>query len=111
MSNLLETIKKASLDAVNNSQPMQITFGIVIAISPLKISLEQKLALEEAFIIVPKEFTKIKRTIKIKLEQDFEDKEIEIDNTLKVGDKVILLKMQGGQKYLVLSRMVSDDDS
>lgn len=33
--------------------------------------------------------------------------EIEIHSALEVGEKVILLRQQGGQKYLVLDRVVS----
>jgi hypothetical protein len=32
--------------------------------------------------------------------------EMTIHNALKVGDEVILLKKKGGQKYLVLDRVV-----
>ena len=99
--NLLESIKTASIDAINASKPVEIVFGIVLSIEPLKIDLEQKLTLSESFLIVPEEFTDRKINIVI----DDEEKEIEIKNTLKVDDKLILARVQGGQKYLVLSRL------
>ena len=103
--NLLETIKTASIDAINASKPVEIVFGIVLSVNPLKINLEQKLTLSESFLIVPEEFTDRKINIVI----DDEEKEIEIKNALKVDDKLILARLQGGQKYLVLSRLAEVD--
>lgn len=104
--NLLESIKIASIDAINASKPVEIVFGIVLSIEPLKIDLEQKLTLSESFLIVPEEFTDRKINIVI----DDEEKEIEIKNSLKVDDKLILARVQGGQKYLVLSRLAEVDE-
>lgn len=103
--NLLETIKTASIDAINASKPVEIVFGIVLSVNPLKINLEQKLTLSESFLIVPEEFTDRKINIVI----DDEEKEIEIKNALKIDDKLILARLQGGQKYLVLSRLAEVD--
>ena len=103
--NLLETIKTASIDAINASKPVEIVFGIVLSVNPLKINLEQKLTLSESFLIVPEDFTDRKINIVI----DDEEKEIEIKNALKVDDKLILARLQGGQKYLVLSRLAEVD--
>ena len=101
--NLLETIKTAAIDAVNSTKPVEIVLGIVLSTQPLKIELEQKLSLSEAFVIVPEELTN--RTVKIII--DDVEKEIEIKNDLQVGDKLALAKIQGGQKYLVISRLVN----
>lgn len=107
MSNLLQTIKIAALDAVNASKPIEIVLGEVLTAEPLKINLEQKLTLTSAFVIVPREFTDYKTKILI----DEEEKEIEIKNALKAGEKLALAKIQGGQKYLILSRLVSKNDT
>lgn len=104
--NLLETIKIASLDAIKASKPVEIVFGVVLSIAPLKINLEQKLTLTESFLIVPDDFIDKKINIVI----DDEEKEIEIKNALKVDDKLVLARVQGGQKYLVLSRLAGVDD-
>lgn len=103
--NLLETIKTAAIDAVNSTKPVEIVLGIVLSTQPLKIELEQKLSLSEAFVIVPEELTN--RTVKIII--DDVEKEIEIKNALQVGDKLALAKIQGGQKYLIISRLVNEN--
>lgn len=104
--NLLETIKTASIDAINASKPVEIVFGIVLSVNPLKVNLEQKLTLSESFLFIPEEFTDRKINIVI----DDEEKEIEIKNALKIDDKLILARIQGGQKYLVLSRLAGVDE-
>ena len=103
--NLLETIKTASIDAINASKPVEIVFGIVLSVNPLKINLEQKFTLSESFLIVPEDFTDRKINIVI----DDEEKENKNKNALKVDDKLILARLQGGQKYLVLSRLAEVD--
>ena len=54
MSDLIETIKKAALDAISNSSPTSILFGIVINDIPLEIQIEQKLILTKEFLILTK---------------------------------------------------------
>ncbi|EGT4969847.1 TPA: DUF2577 family protein, partial [Clostridioides difficile] len=65
--------------------PIRIVFGIIESISPLKVKIEQKLSIGEIFLIQTDTFKR------------YTDK--------KIGDKVVLIRMQGGQQYLVLDRM------
>lgn len=124
MANLLQTIKRAAVDAVAASNPVALSVGSVVSVSPLKISLSQQLTLTEQFLIVPQSLTdykvKIEFTEKTKganVELNGTDyngsitlnaitHEITIFNGLKAGEKVLLLKMQGGQKYLVIDKVV-----
>ena len=102
MSNLLQVIKTAAIDAVNASNPVSVLVGQVVSANPIKISLNQKLTLEDPFIVIPENMTDYDTKIKI----DGEIKDITVYNALKTGDKVVLLRMQGGQKYFVLSKVV-----
>ena len=43
----LQVVKRAAVDAVRAMKPVEICFGQVTGISPLKILVEQKLPLEE----------------------------------------------------------------
>lgn len=81
---LLEIIKKAAVEAVNVSNPTDYCFGKVICSNPLKISLEQKLTLGKNQLDIAS-----------------------AASNLKNGDKVVLLKKKGGQKYLVIDRAVN----
>ena len=102
-NDILNIIKKAAIDAVNASQPSDFCFGKVISIKPLKISVEQKMTLGTAQLILTRNVTDFKTKITI---DGSDKKEITIHNALQVNDKVVLLKQKGGQKYLVLDRVV-----
>ena len=80
----LKIVKKAAVDAVNAEKPVNVCFGKVVGTSPIEISVEQKMTLGAAQLILT-------NTVK--------------DNTLLVGDSVCLLRMQGGQKYVVVDKL------
>ena len=84
-NDLLNIVKKAALAAVNASQPCDFCFGKVTSANPLKISVEQKMTLGVAQLVLTETISK---------------------SSLQIGDEVILLKKKGGQKYLVLDRVV-----
>ena len=83
---LLNSVKKAAVEAVDASKPTTAVFGKVISVSPLKINVEQKMTLTAAQLVLTGNIDNIKTSI--------------------VGDEVVLLRMQGGQKYIVLDRVV-----
>lgn len=54
MADIIETIKKAALEAIENSSPTGILFGTVTNVNPLEILVEQKLLLTSEFLILTK---------------------------------------------------------
>ena len=123
-NDLLNIIKKAALEALNASQPSDFCFGKVTSANPLKISVEQKMTLGAAQLVLTRNVTDFKTKVTVDWttetksggsgESSFAShthavsgkKEMTIHNALQVGDEVILLKKKGGQKYLVLDRVV-----
>lgn len=158
MSNINEIIKMVALDAMESSRPVNVAFGKVVSISPLKIQVDQKLTLDESFLVLTRNVTDYsvemavghtteKSSDKINTKHSHgyggsvepvatcEGKEThghiytstteqagaEIDmshshgysgqksfsvqNGLKSGETVLMLRMQGGQKYVVLDRL------
>lgn len=111
---MLDIIKKAAINAMDASNPVAVQIGSVVSISPLEISLDQRLTLPEAFLIVPESLTRyeidLSHVHKLSGSPDTEkaltDKTV-IREGLAVGDAVILLRVQGGQKYVVLDKAVS----
>jgi hypothetical protein len=99
-SDLLNLIKKASIDAVNASKPTKVVYGTVKSSSPLKINVEQKLNLTDAQLVLTKNVTDHVITITI----DGIEKQITMHNALKVGDEVVMIQNQGGQEYIILDR-------
>lgn len=79
MDSLLQAIKQAAKEAVEQAEPVAVLSGSITKLNPLTVQIEQKLVLTKEFLIVTKE----------------------VKSGLSKG-KVILLKVQGGQKYLIL---------
>ncbi len=122
-------MKKAALEAVDASKPVDILYGTVQSVNPLEIFVEQKLILTKEFIIVPEHLTDYETEItfdnpevkqiyttwnmeetlesnraKISFKQPAVKHKITIYNALKEGDSVILFRKQGGQRYVVFDR-------
>ena len=103
-NDFLNIVKKAALDAVNADKPSDFCFGKFTSVKPLKIQVEQKMTLGAAQLVLTRNVTT--HNVKVTLEGSTEKTEMTIHNELAVGDEVILLKRKGGQKYLVLDRVV-----
>lgn len=118
-----ETIKKLALDAVDSKRPVNILFGTVTKINPLEIKLDSQKVLPQAFLVLCRNVTDHEIQMEVnhqveKMSGGAKDpsftshihqykgvKPFKVLNALKVGEKVVLLSMQGGQKYLVLDRV------
>lgn len=98
---LVKMIKKAAVQAVNASKPVNVVFGKVISASPLKIKIDQKLLLGSAQIVLPRSVTDYRLSVTV----DNETKSVTVRNALKVGEEIILLQVSGGQKYIVIDRI------
>lgn len=146
---MLDIMKRAALDAVDNAKLADLRFGTVISESPLKIRVTNQFILSEQMLIVPEHLTDY--TVKVSMSWDTnevsnhthgysgstgsggdpehthgysgsvvaagshkhtiasnEQKSLTIHNALKVGDKVALLRKQGGQNYYILDRLVRE---
>lgn len=123
-NNLLNAFKKIAVEAVSASKPTSIVYGKVISTSPLQINVEQKMTLTAAQLVLTRNVTehKIQMTIDHVTgntsggsgDASFAShnhtysgkKEFTVHNGLIVDDEVIMIQMQGGQKYIVLDRVV-----
>ncbi|QIB68643.1 DUF2577 domain-containing protein [Aminipila butyrica] len=136
MSNLVQLIKKASLEAGEAAGPMTAGFGKVVSERPLKIQIDQKITLDGEFLLVPESLTDHQVNMVVDHQTQPSGgfshghsvttdggsgsasphsqsnhaheysgtKSFTVLNGLRTGDKVILLRVQGGQKYIVLDR-------
>lgn len=85
---MLDIIKKASLGAVTSANPVMIMFGNITGTAPLEINIEQRLTLPEELLIIPESMS---------------------TRTWELGDHVLLLRMQGGQRFILWDRVVKDE--
>ncbi|WP_181151032.1 DUF2577 family protein [Paenibacillus sp. PCH8] len=83
---MLDVIKKAAVAAVDAKSPVQVMYGSVTNTQPLEITVEQRLALAEPFLVLP---------------------ESVVNKTWTMGDHVLLLRVQGGDSFVVLDRLVN----
>lgn len=128
MSEIGQMIKKMAQDQHESSKPVAVLPGTVVSVSPLEIYVDQKLTLTESFLVLTKSVIdySVHMTVSHATEphthshQYTDDgsnrttspdthshaytgtKVFAIHNKLNVGDKVIMLRVQGGQKYVVL---------
>ena len=124
---LVALLKKAALDAVEASKPVNVYFGEVLSASPLKINVEQKMILGEKQLILSRNVTDYKTKISGGNIQNYYDTgsttesgtapvspshvhavgkiEVTVHNGLVVGDEVTLIRQQEAQKFIVLDRI------
>lgn len=126
MADFLGTLKKAAMDAVNAGNPAAVLFGEVSSENPLEVIVDQRFTLPADFLLVPEslihfeidlhhshEYTDDTGTGSStkKTKPALPEKPIVIRRGLEKGDKLLLLRVQGGQQYVILDRVVSAGDS
>lgn len=137
---VVKKMQKVAVSAMEASKPVNVCFGDVLNVSPLQISVEQKMILNEAQLILSRNVTdyvtevtvqwetlahKIPHTHDIDLTDSNGDtvsgktksqsvshthdlegkKQMTIHNGLIKGEKVILIRQQEGQKFIVWDRI------
>lgn len=79
-NDIYKILKKVSVDAVSSTKPCTWCYGNVKSVNPLKVSLNEKLEIDDDFI----EFGSRRK------------------ENLEIDDKLILLQKAGGQLFLCL---------
>lgn len=82
---MIDIIKQVVRNYMSNADLTTIQYGTVVQASPIQIQIE-KLIISSSKIVVPSVFKKV-------------------DISLKVGDKVLLLRQHGGQLFFVLDKV------
>lgn len=100
---LVILMKRAALDAVKAQNPCGVYFGQVVSSSPLEVRLSQKIVLDQDMLILPENLTDYDVTITM----DGIPRSCTVRNGLKGGDVVAMIRMQGGQRYLIVDKVVS----
>lgn len=120
---LLQVIKQAAVEAVQAGVTANVVFGTVISMSPMVIQLESKMQIPEENLSLTKNTSLW--SVDMTVDHQTEDaqggsgearyeshhhgykgtKTFLVHNELQVGDKVILLRCEGGQRFVVLDRV------
>ena len=116
-------IKQLSQAVTEQGKPTDIRYGTVVSASPLKVQISAELTLPQSVLVVPQSLTDYTVSVSVNWNTTSESggagesafashnhgingtKSITIHNGLKVGDKVLLLRQQGGQSYIILDKI------
>lgn len=129
INELVRLVKRAAVEAVQAGAPMSGGYGYVTSTSPLEITVDQKKILTEAQLILTdavRDYTvEMSTMVGASEAPHFTEEESggsgdasfashkhkyqgrkkwKVHNALKTGEKVILLRCDGGQQYIVLGR-------
>lgn len=80
-------LKQINKGVKDNSQDVAFYYGKVIETNPLQIQVDQRFILDDDFLVLTST--------------------VATSNVLQKEDKVILLRAQGGQQYIVLDKVVA----
>lgn len=98
-SNIVQLIKQIAVEAVKAAKPCDYRTGVVTHTNPLEIKISQTLTLDEDFLDLSRNVTNFETKINGQITT--------VENELKVGEKVLMIRKSGGQKYAVIDRVVS----
>lgn len=103
MANLTSLIKQAALEAVDARKPAEVVVGSVTSVAPLKVRVSDYLTLDSEFLLVPEQL--VEHTVV--LAAGGAEAAYTVRGRLAAGDRVALVKNAGGQKYLIIDKVVS----
>ena len=83
MPDMFNAMKQIAENVFTAMRPADWCYGKVISLSPFQVQIDQKLPLK-------KEFLAVRTGVSA--------------SSFKVGDKLILLRKQGGQEFLILDK-------
>lgn len=85
-SGIIPIVKQAAIDAWSASKPVELTYGKVISTNPIKVQISDLLTLGK--------------------------NQVTVNGSVENGDRVVVIRQQGGQKYVALgSRTVTVDNT
>lgn len=110
---MIELIKETAKKVINTERLTDIFVATVVSVNPIKIQVSQKLILSQDYLIFAEkvtdhyvEITSEPQSPDITNNEDYKRRiKYVFYNKLKVGDKVIIVRKAGGQKYYVLDRV------
>lgn len=116
---MISIIKRAALEAVEVQKPTALMFGMVTSEDPLQIMAEQKLLLKRGQLVLCGGLCNREVEVEFDAETDSAGEPshshslpkrttLKLLGGLKEGDKVLLLRMTGGQKYIILDKVVDE---
>lgn len=116
MSDIVQLVKQAAVEAVAAEKPVQILFGTVVSAQPLQIAVDGKTTYTQSMLVLSRQVTDFELDAEISMQTDESEahthtvsgtKKLLINNALQAGDLVALARVQNGKRYLVLDRIAA----
>lgn len=110
---LANVIKQISENTTGAGYPVAVMLGTVSQVEPLEILVDQRFKIDEDFLIITERVTKQEFDLKHRHDTSGEPtkdaliERVVVREGLNVGDGVVLLRVQGGQQFVVLDKVVS----
>ncbi len=98
---MLTLIKEIAKDDYKASKPIEVKYGLVIDDEDLTIILNSKILLSGKMLLL----TNNVRDYEVDVEIGGNRQKMKVYNGLKKDDKVVLVRYEAGQKFLVLSKI------
>lgn len=117
----IKAVRQISKETTKAEGPVEISFGKILSASPLRVLVDQKMTLGPTQLVLTRNVTDYEIPVSM-TSQNFtleeeglestslvsaEKQTILVHNALEAGEEVVLLRMQGAQKYIIIDRVVS----
>lgn len=117
MADLVRLMKLAAAEAVAAQKPADVRYGTVVQAQPLEILLEQRMKLGADQLLLPRSMSDHEVEFEAEWQSGAAGEDghshalrgrmsLRLLNGLKLGEHVLLLRVPGGQKYIVLDRVM-----
>lgn len=103
MEDILKEIQKLVMGVLNAQKLTTVAYGTVLSISPLEVQLDQMLTLKEAQLKLTRAV--MDHEVEMSLDGGAKQK-YKVHNGLIIGDKVTMIRVHGGQQYLIIDKEV-----
>lgn len=125
-TDMVKVLQRAAVEAVHASKPTEVTHGKVVSTEPMQIMVDQKITLGELQLDRGETMEEYMVETELEIEEIDLALTMEIDGktvtakvkgsgkmigkmkarrSLDVGDEVILVRQQGGQKYIMYDKV------
>ena len=110
MPDIVGIVKKAAIEAVEASKPVNLLFVTVASVDPLTIQVDQKTILTAAMLVLCESVVDHWEDVTVSFADENNvkvtgRKKVKIHGGLKPGETVLLVRIQGGKKFAVIDRI------
>lgn len=103
MEDILKEIQKLVLGVLNAQKLATVIYGNVLSVNPLEVQIDQKLILKGEQL----KLTRAVMDYEVEMGVDGRAEQIyKVYNGLITGDKVTMIRVHGGQHYLIIDKEV-----